>query len=120
MLFRSRKIDISDKKAISEIAKYGAKDSDYTVSQEVFDVFYKALKGKKLVTYNGLFKEVLKLYKDGKLDYLKEVDTNYYELLISHTWNFSKNEYNLFAFRELTNEEKLKVNSRLIDEIQIN
>lgn len=114
-----RKIDISDKKAISEIAKYGAKDSDYTISQEVFDIFYKVLKGKQLVTYNGTFKEVLKLYKNGDLDYFKEIDLNYYIYLISHTWNFKKGEYNLFTFKELSHEEKLKVNRKLINEYEI-
>ncbi|MCR8747281.1 protein rep [Romboutsia lituseburensis] len=114
-----RKIDVSDKKSISEIAKYGAKDSDYTVSQEVFDMFYKALKSKKLITYNGIFKEILELYKQGDLDYLKEIDTNYYEFLISHTWNFDKNEYNLFAFKELSEEYKIKYNKKLIEEFDI-
>ena len=114
-----RKIDTSDKKAISEIAKYGAKDSDYTVSQEVFDIFYNALKGKKLITYNKIFKEILEIYNHGELDYLKEIDTNYYEFLISHAWNFDKNEYNLFAFKELSYAEKLKVNRKLIDEIEV-
>ncbi|MEA4828799.1 MAG: protein rep [Enterococcus thailandicus] len=114
-----RKIDVSDKKSISEIAKYGAKDSDYTVSQEVFDMFYKALKSKKLITYNGIFKEILELYKQGDLDYLKEIDTNYYEFLISHTWNFDKKEYNLFAFKELSEEDKIKYNKKLLEEFDI-
>lgn len=114
-----KKIDTSDKKAISEIAKYGAKDSDYMVSQDVFDVFYNSLKGKQLVTFNSLFDEVCKLYEAGKLDYLKEIDTNYYEFLISHVWNFNKGEYNLFAFKELSYAEKLKVNRKLIDEIEV-
>lgn len=114
-----RKIDISDRKTISEIAKYGAKDSDYTVSQEVFDVFYKSLKGKKLITYNGMFKKILELYKQGELDYLKEIDTNYYEFLVSHIWSFDKNEYNLFAFKELSGEDKIKYNKKLINEYDI-
>ena len=109
-----RKIDTSDKKAISEIAKYGAKDSDYMISQDVFDVFYKSLKGKQLVTFNSLFDEVRELYEVGGLDYLKEIDTNFYEFLISYTWNFNKNEYNLFAFKELSYEKKMKLNKKII------
>ena len=69
-----RRIDTDDKKSISEIAKYGAKDSDYMYSQDVFDVFYKALKGKQLVTYSGAFKDALKAFKEGQLDKYKEVD----------------------------------------------
>ena len=53
-----RKLDLSlDDKGILEIAKYSAKDSDYLKSQDIFDVIYKALKGKRLITYNGVFKE---------------------------------------------------------------
>lgn len=105
--------------AILEIAKYSSKDSEYTVNQDVFDVFYNAMKGKQLITYNKIFKEILKLYKQGELDYLKEIDTNYYEFLIAHTWDFKKNEYNLFSFKELSYEEKLKHNRKLIDEIEV-
>lgn len=37
----------ADKNSFLEIAKYAAKDSDYLLNQNVFDVFYKSLKGKK-------------------------------------------------------------------------
>ena len=47
-------------------------------SQEVFDVFYKALKGRKTLTYNGKFQELKKLYKANKLDDFKPVDDTQY------------------------------------------
>lgn len=112
-----RKIDASDKKAILEIAKYGVKDNDYMVNQEVFDIFYNSLKRKQLVTFNCLFDEVRKLYEKGKLDYLKEVDLNYYEFLIAHSWNFKKGEYNLFSFKELSEKQKIKYNNKFTDTI---
>ena len=104
---------------VLEIAKYSSKDSEYTVNQDVFDIFYNALKGKQLITYNKAFKEVIKLYKNGDLDYLKEVDLNYYVYLVSHIWNFDENKYSLFNFKPLSHEEKLKYNKKLINEIEI-
>lgn len=56
-----RKLDME--KGILEIAKYSSKDSDYLISDDVFDVMYKALKGRQVITYNGVFKEAAKLYK---------------------------------------------------------
>ncbi len=66
-------------------------------------------------------KQNLKVESDFQttLDYLKEIDINYYEFLISHTWNFDKNEYNLFAFKELSCLEKLKVNRKLFSELEV-
>ena len=47
-------------KAVSEIAKYSAKDFEITYSQDVFDTFYFAMKGRHLMTFNGVFKEYRK------------------------------------------------------------
>lgn len=58
--------------AILEIAKYSAKSSDYTFNQEVFDVFYKSLKRKKVLTYQKVANEYSKLYQSKQLDYIKE------------------------------------------------
>src|SRR5699024_2708600 len=41
-----RKVRSLRENRIFEIAKYSAKDSDYLINQDVFEVFYKALKGK--------------------------------------------------------------------------
>lgn len=62
----------------------------------VFDAFYKALKGKQVLVYSGLFKDARKKLKNGELDYLKEVDpTEYiYQIFILgikrvfSEWNF--------------------------------
>ena len=56
-----RKLELE--KGVAEISKYSAKDSDYLITQDVFDVMYKALKGRQIITYNGVFKESAKLYK---------------------------------------------------------
>lgn len=112
-----KKVKANDKKEVAEIAKYGAKDSDYLTSQEVFDVFYKALKGKQILTYNGLFKDALALFKNGKLDKYKEVDPTEYVYMLLYKWGFG--EYVEHEIRELTKEEYKKVNSELLDEMEI-
>ena len=68
----------ADKNSFLEIAKYAAKDSDYLLNQNVFDVFYDSLKGKQVITYNKIFKELAKKYDNGELDYLKDIDETKY------------------------------------------
>ena len=112
-----RKMDTSDSNAIAEIAKYGAKDSDYMISQEVFDMFYKALKGKQLLTYSGVFKESLKLFNDGELDKYKELDLTEYIYALEYYWQ--NNNYAMMEKRLLTDKEKSLINKQLIEELEV-
>lgn len=112
-----RKMDTSDSNAIAEIAKYGAKDADYMISQEVFDVFYKALKGKQLLTYSGVFKEALKLFNEGELDKYKELDLTEYIYALEYHWQGKG--YTLMEKRLLTDEEKSLINKQLIEELEV-
>jgi len=84
---RRARLDPGDN-CVNEIAKYTAKDSDYLYSQSVFDVFYNALHGARLITYNGLFKTAIQLFKDGNLDNYKQVDPIEYFWLLVYQWNF--------------------------------
>lgn len=110
-----RKFDMA--KGTAELAAYAAKDSDYLISQKVFDVMYKALKGRQIITYNGIFKESAKSYKKGDLDYLKEIDLTDYVYRI--LWQWGQGEYVEKEIRELTQEEKERFNKQLIDEMDI-
>ena len=112
-----RKMDTRDSNAIAEIAKYGAKDADYMVSQEVFDVFYKALKGKQLLTYSGVFKDALKLFNNGELDKYKESDLTEYIYALEYHWQ-GKN-YSLIEKRLLTDEEKSLIKKQLVEELEV-
>nr|WP_172687282.1 protein rep [Staphylococcus lugdunensis] len=69
-----QKVKQNNNKELYEMAKYSGKDNDYLINQKVFDAFYKALKGKQVLVYSGLFKDARKKLKNGELDYLKEVD----------------------------------------------
>lgn len=112
-----KKMSTNDSNAIAEIAKYGAKDADYLISQEVFDMFYKALKGKQLITYSGAFKDALKLFNEGKLEKYKELDLTEYVYALGYHWR--DNNYAVMEKRLLTEEEKLILNKQLIDELEI-
>lgn len=107
--------------AYLEMAKYSAKDSDLNTSQEVFDTFYESLKGKRLITYSGVFKDYAKKYDDKKLESYKELDTNVYTLFIRATWNAQFLNYEE-EYQELTEEikESYGINKTIkIDEIEV-
>ena len=93
------------------------KDTGFLLYQDVFFVFFKFLKGKKILAFNKIFKDLSKEYDDGKLDYLKDVDaTDYIYKLVFH---WLGNEYKEIIFENLSEEEKNKMKNILIDEIDI-
>src|SRR5699024_4958887 len=91
-----------------------AKDSDYLQNQKVFEVFYKALKGKRLIVFSGLFKEAMTKFKNGELDEYKEKDLTKYVYAIMYTWGDKK--YLEMENRLLTDDELEEINGKLIDE----
>ncbi len=111
-----QKVKQNNNKELYEMAKYSGKDSDYLINQKVFDAFYKALKGKQVLVYSGLFKDARKKLKNGELDYLKEVDPTEYIYQIFYTWN--KKEYLASEIFDLTESEKQEINHQMIDEIE--
>lgn len=123
-------------KGALEVAKYSAKSQDYLKSDEIFDVFYKALKGKRLFVYGGLFKTGKQKLVAGELDEYKEKDLNVYFLLYNLTFNKEKkiydekesqiNSLNEFfkQFEELndrkpTEEEKEELKAYFLDKFQV-
>ncbi|WP_158191053.1 protein rep [Staphylococcus aureus] len=111
-----QKVKQNNNKELYEMAKYSGKDSDYLVNQKVFDAFYKALKGKQVLVYSGLFKDARKKLKNGELDYLKESDPTEYIYQIFYVWN--QKEYLASEIYDLTEEEKREVNNQMINEIE--
>jgi plasmid rolling circle replication initiator protein Rep len=95
-------------KAVLEIAKYSAKDSDYLINPEVFEAFYNALKGRQLITYAGLFKDSVAKYKAGELDSYLEKDKTEYVMYLHYLWFEGK--YDLEEFRRATPEEYTSFN----------
>ena len=109
-----RKVRNSKDDKVYEIAKYSAKDSDYLQNEDVFKVFYNALKGKRLIVYSGLFKEAMTLFKSGELDEYKEKDTTKYVYAIMYNWGNKK--YVEMEKRLLTDDEMKEINGQFIDE----
>lgn len=103
-----RSSEQSENGAVVEIAKYAAKGDELYYSQPVFEIFYNALKGRQLITYNGLFKDYRKKYKAGELDKYKKLDETVYTHMLTSLWRTSKYENML---RALTIEEFAEFNA---------
>lgn len=80
----------------------------------MFEVFYKTLKGKRLIVYSGLFKEAMTKFKNGELDDYKEKDKTKYVYAIMYNWGGEK--YLKMGKRYLTNDELGEINGQLLDE----
>ena len=73
------------------------------LSQEVFDVFYNALRGRQILTYNGLFTTGNKLFKSKQLDKFREKDTTEYVWILMYRWGMGE-------YIEAENEDLLQKN----------
>ena len=110
-----RKVKVTDnKKEVSEIAKYSAKDSDYLEDEKVFDTFYKSLSGKRLIVYSGLFKDASKLYENKELEKYKELDPIQYIYQIFYHWG--RQDYIQTEKKIMTDEMQKEVNNQIFDE----
>ncbi|OQR53091.1 protein rep [Bacillus sp. CDB3] len=109
---------IREGNAVSEIAKYSAKDYEMSVSREVFDVFYSALKGRQLIVYGGMFKEYALKYENDELDEYKTKDKNEYFYKIIARWNSDLLKFHQECV-ELTEAEQLQYNGSLQEEIEL-
>ncbi len=113
-----RKIDdFKEDTSVLEIAKYSAKDSDLLHSEDVFDVFYKSLKGKRLLSFNGLFKDAMTKYKAKELDQYKDVDDTEYVYKFMLNWHSDNKIYKALELKLLNEHEYKRVNRQMIDEI---
>ena len=110
-----RKVKVTDnKKEVSEIAKYSAKDSDYLEDEKVFDTFYKSLSGKRLIVYSGLFKDASKLYENKELEKYKELDPTQYIYQIFYHWD--RQDYIQTEKKIMTDEMQKEINNQMLDE----
>lgn len=107
----------SNDKGIFEITKYIAKDSNYLHSEEVFKTFYRALKGKRMYSYNKIFKTARTKLKNGELDHLRDVDSTEYFYKVWFVWNQQK--YENISNQFLTLDELKKYNTKYKKDIDI-
>lgn len=101
---QTRNVEMLDK-GILELTKYIAKDSNYLESEEVFEHFYRGLKGKRQYAFGGDFKLAKEKLKNGELEeyYFKD-ETEWY-WLITNKWN--NNKYS--EEKEIFEEEKTTI-----------
>ncbi len=81
--------DGSTSNAILEVAKYSAKASDYSQSQEVFTTMYNALYHARLLTYAGRCKELKANYDAGLLERYEETDQTQYIYRVVYLWQYA-------------------------------
>lgn len=96
--------------AIKEMTKYMAKDSDYLYNEEVFNNFYNSLKGRRLMTYSGVFKDGVNKYENGDLDQYKESSIIRVDDYFQSSWFSDSNKYNNNS-EPLSNFNKAKIDS---------
>ena len=102
-------------KAVLEVAKYSAKDFEMTENQAVFDTFYFAMKGRQLITFNGVFKDYKKKFESGALDRYKQKDENDYFWFLTASWMKNEAQYAI-DYRALNEDEKRFFASQYVEE----
>lgn len=97
-------------KQIMELATYSAKQGDLYSSKEVFDGFYEGLFRKKLLVYNGIFKEYKKKIEVGEVDPAEVMELN--QVLEEATKEicliWEKNSYLLADEKDVPEEQRKK------------
>lgn len=97
-------------KQVMELATYSAKQGELYSSKEVFDGFYEGLFRKKLLVYNGIFKEYKKKIEVGEVDPAQVIELN--QILEEATKEiclmWEKSSYLLADERELPEEQRKK------------
>lgn len=78
--------DYGDTDAIRELAKYNAKASDYTSSQQVMDDLYLTLKNTHLMDFSGKMRVYKRDYDAGRLDQYIDRDDVAYTLRVVYEW----------------------------------
>lgn len=97
-------------KQVMELATYSAKQGDLYKSKEIFDGFYEGLFRKKLLVYNGIFKEYKKKIEIGEIEPAEVIELN--QLLEEATKEFylqwEKENYLLVDERDIPQERRKK------------
>lgn len=111
-----RKVKHEEKdNAVLEMAKYAVKDADYMINQEVFDNFYKALNGKRYISYAGILKDYAKRYDDGELDKYKQDDNERYVYMLIAKFDYASLKYE-HKYREINAHEMAIIYPELVYE----
>lgn len=104
---------------VMEMATYSAKQGDLLSNQTIFDTFYKSLKGRQLLTYNGIFKDYRKKLENSEInvDEILELKALQEKAIteIVYKWEHQEQEYKEAQERELSPDEQKSFYNLKID-----
>lgn len=106
-----------EQKAILELAKYIAKDSQYMESDEAFITFYNSLHKKRAFTFGGEFKEARDLYLNKKLVKYLQVDNTLWYWLITFGWANGSYQERMKERYNNSNIDENQLDDELFDDI---
>ena len=106
-----------EQKAILELAKYIAKDSQYMESDEAFITFYNSLHKKRAFTFGGEFKEARDLYLNKKLVKYLQVDNTLLYWLITFGWANGSYQERMKERYNNSNIDENQLDDELFDDI---
>lgn len=105
-----KKIKMDSIKEVMEIATYSTKMKDLLKNQNVFNVFYENMRGRQLLTFNGIFKEIKKLFDTGELEeeltQIEELEKMKVVATTELLYKWKDVLYEQFGERELSDFEK--------------
>ena len=80
----------------------------------MFETFFNALTGKRLIVYSGLFKNASKLYDNKELEKYKELDPTQYIFLLFYHWR--QTEYIQTEQKLMSEDMQKEVNHQMLDD----
>lgn len=98
-------------KSVMELATYSAKQNDLYLDKDVFDGFYQGLYRKKILVYNGIFKEYRQFLKNGDikpdevLELRELLEKTFYEVYL--TW--TNEDYQILEENILSEDRKKNI-----------
>ena len=108
-----RKIKMDSIKEVFEIATYSTKQKQLYNNFEVFEVLRNAFRGRRIIVYNGLFRELKKLRDNGELD-ISDLENlqglkDTADREIYYKWCSEMKEYGELKEKELSEEDFKKI-----------
>lgn len=91
--------------AILEVSKYAAKASDFAVSEEVAQVFYRALHHARMMEFVGRCADLRDQYQGGGLAEFEEIDTVRYTLRVVYVYSRVSQAYDVHDIQPYNMDE---------------
>lgn len=104
-------------KAIAEISKYSAKDSEMVLNKKVFQAMYLGMKGKRLFSPFGLMKNLFREFEKAPQNFsdcfeMREPEEWFYKIV--QGWNAQTQNYENQGYQKMTALEILEANQRYV------